>query len=93
MHNLLSRTSPFSWRALFAFITITALSTFLLETGKLTPSEWIQMMQWISGFFITGETIRKFTTQKDDDQDVTVQSVTAPAAPTSTTDTGIATGQ
>jgi hypothetical protein len=66
-HNLLSKNSPFSWRSLFAFIIITIISTALLGFGKLTSNDWIQLMQWLGGFFITGEAARKFAGAKSDE--------------------------
>ena len=66
-HNLLSKNSPFSWRSLFAFIIITIISTALLGFGKLTSNDWIQLMQWLGGFFITGEAARKFAGVKSDE--------------------------
>ena len=60
LHNLLSHNSPFSWRALFAFVISTVLSTGLLWVGKLEPDHWVEVMMWIGGFFITGETAKKF---------------------------------
>lgn len=68
LHNLLSRNSPFSWRSLFAFIVVTVISTALLAVGKLTSNDWILLMQWLGGFFITGEAARKFATKKSDDE-------------------------
>jgi hypothetical protein len=66
-NNLLSKNSPFSWRSLFAFIIITIISTTLLGFGKLTSNDWIQLMQWLGGFFITGEAARKFAGAKSDE--------------------------
>jgi len=67
IHNLLSRNSPFSWRSLFAFVVVTIISTTLLAFGKLTSNDWIMLMQWLGGFFITGEAARKFASKKSDD--------------------------
>lgn len=60
LKNLLAHNSPYSWRALFAFVVSTILSTALLWVGKLEPANWVEVMMWIGGFFITGETARKF---------------------------------
>jgi len=60
IHNLLANNSPFSWRSLFAFVVSTILSTTLLWVGKLEPTHWVEVMMWIGGFFITGETAKKF---------------------------------
>jgi hypothetical protein len=60
LHNLLAKNSPFSWRSLFAFFLIIALSTILLCVGKLSEMHWVELVQWIGGFFITGETAKKF---------------------------------
>lgn len=59
-HNLLAHSSPYSWRSLFAFVVSTFLSTVLLWIGKLAPTHWVEVMMWIGGFFITGETAKKF---------------------------------
>ena len=68
LHNLLAKNSPFSWRSLFAFVTITATSTVLLSLDKLASNDWIQLMQWLGGFFITGEAARKFAPKKDEEK-------------------------
>jgi len=60
LHNLLSNNSPFSWRALFAFVITTTLSTGLLWVDKLEPTHWVEVMMWVGGFFITGEAAKKF---------------------------------
>jgi hypothetical protein len=60
LHNLLAKNSPFSWRALFAFVATLAISTPLLVWGKLSEIHWVELVQWIGGFFITGETVKKF---------------------------------
>lgn len=59
-HTLLAKSSPYSWRSLFAFVVTTALSTVLLCFDKLGPANWVELMMWIGGFFITGETAKKF---------------------------------
>jgi len=60
LKNLLAHNSPYSWRALFAFVVSTILSTVLLWVGKLEPTHWVEVMMWIGGFFITGEAAKKF---------------------------------
>lgn len=60
IHNLLAHNSPFSWRSLFSFVIITILSTTLLCVGKIDASNWVELQMWIGGFFITGETAKKF---------------------------------
>ena len=60
LHNLLLNNSPFSWRSLFSFIVITIISTTLLCVGKLDATNWVELQMWIGGFFITGETAKKF---------------------------------
>jgi len=60
LHNLLLNNSPFSWRSLFAFVVSMILSTVLLWVGKLEPTHWVEVIMWIGGFFITGETAKKF---------------------------------
>jgi hypothetical protein len=59
-HSLLAKSSPYSWRSLFAFIVTAVLSTVLLCFDKLGPANWVELMMWIGGFFITGETAKKF---------------------------------
>jgi len=66
IHNLLAKNSPFSWRSLFAFVVMTSLSTTLLCLGKIDASNWVEIMMWIGGFFITGETAKKFVKSKED---------------------------
>jgi len=68
IHNLLAKNSPFSWRALFAFMATLAISTPLLIAGKLSENHWVELVQWIGGFFITGETVKKFAKQDADPQ-------------------------
>lgn len=60
IHNLLAKNSPFSWRALFAFFITLLVSTPLLVFGKLGETQWVELVQWIGGFFIAGETVKKF---------------------------------
>jgi len=60
IHNLLAKNSPFSWRALFAFAVTLLVSTPLLIWGKLGETHWVELVQWIGGFFIAGETVKKF---------------------------------
>jgi hypothetical protein len=60
LSNLFAKNSPFSWRAFFAFVTTMTVSTVLLSIGKLSESHWVEVSQWITGFFMTGETVRKF---------------------------------
>ena len=69
IHNLLAKNSPFSWRALFAFVMTLAISTPLLIAGKLSESHWVELLQWIGGFFITGETVKKFAKQESESQE------------------------
>jgi hypothetical protein len=66
LHNLLLNNSPFSWRSLFAFVVSTILSTVLLWVGKLEPTHWVEVIMWIGGFFITGETAKKFAKKQPD---------------------------
>ena len=66
LYNLLSNNSPFSWRSLFAFVVSTILSTVLLWVGKLEPPHWVELQMWIGGFFITGETAKKFAKKPAD---------------------------
>ena len=60
LHNLLLNNSPFSGRSLFSFVIITIISTTLLCVGKLDATNWVELQMWIGGFFITGETAKKF---------------------------------
>lgn len=71
LHNLLANNSPFSWRALFAFVIATILSTVLLWVGKLEPTHWVEVMMWIGGFFITGETAKKFAKKQPETEEFT----------------------
>ena len=66
IHNLLANNSPYSWRSLFAFVVSTILSTVLLWVGKLEPTHWVEVIMWIGGFFITGETAKKFVRKNVD---------------------------
>ena len=66
IHNLLANNSPFSWRSLFSFVIITILSTTLLCVGKLDAANWVELQMWIGGFFITGETAKKFAKKRDE---------------------------
>lgn len=36
------------------------VSTPLLIFGKLGENQWVELVQWIGGFFIAGETVKKF---------------------------------
>lgn len=69
LHNLLARNSPFSWRALFAFVMTIAISTPLLVWGKLSESSWVELVQWIGGFFIAGETVKKFAAPASEEKE------------------------
>jgi hypothetical protein len=66
IHNLLANNSPFSWRSLFSFVIITILSTTLLCVGKIDAANWVELQMWIGGFFITGETAKKFAKKRDE---------------------------
>ena len=66
LHNLLVKNSIFSWRSLFAFIVIIILSTALLCFDKLGAANWVELMMWIGGFFITGETAKKFAKKNNE---------------------------
>lgn len=72
LYNLLARNSPFSWKSLFAFVVLMKVSTALLIMGKITSNDWVQMAQWIGGFFITGEAARKFAGGKKEEDPPTV---------------------
>ncbi len=61
MRTLLNRSSPDSWRALFAFVSVMATSTALLAVGSLTGDQWVNVVQWIGGIFIGSEAARKFS--------------------------------
>ena len=61
MKALFHRSSPYSWRALFAFVAVTGAATVLLKYGSLTGDQWVNVVQWIGGFFIGGEAARKFS--------------------------------
>jgi hypothetical protein len=67
IHNLLAKNSPFSWRALFAFVVTMIVSTPLLVWDKLGETHWVELVQWIGGFFIAGETVKKFVKGSPDE--------------------------
>lgn len=67
IQNLLAKNSPFSWRALFAFFVTMLVSTPLLVFGKLGENQWVELVQWIGGFFIAGETVKKFAKPGSED--------------------------
>ena len=69
IHNLLANNSPFSWRSLFSFVVITILSTTLLCLGKIDASNWVELQMWIGGFFITGETAKKFAKKHPENEE------------------------
>ena len=70
IHNLLANNSPFSWRSLFSFVIITILSTTLLCLGKIDASNWVELQMWIGGFFITGETAKKFAKKQPEPEEM-----------------------
>ena len=63
LEYLLAKNSPLSWRSLFAFVAILATSTTLLCFAKIQSAEWVGLIEWIGGVFITGEAARKFVNQ------------------------------
>jgi hypothetical protein len=67
--NLLARNSPFSWRAFFAFVVTMTAATVLHCVGKLNEAHWVEITQWVAGFFMTGETVRKFARGSEDGAD------------------------
>ena len=75
IHNLLANNSPFSWRSLFSFVVITILSTTLLCLGKIDASNWVELQMWIGGFFITGETAKKFAKKHPETEEFTQTNV------------------
>lgn len=58
--RLFAKGSPYSWRALFAFVAVMATSTTLLAHGSLTGDQWVNVVQWVGGIFIGSEAARKF---------------------------------
>lgn len=74
IQNLLAKNSPFSWRALFAFFVTLLVSTPLLVFGKLGENQWVELVQWIGGFFIAGETVKKFAKGTSEEMGETTQS-------------------
>ena len=60
LQNLFSKRSSYSWRSLFSFIVIMTTSTTLICFDKLESSDWVNLVQWVGGFFIMGEAARKF---------------------------------
>ena len=64
LQNLFSKRSSYSWRSLFSFIVIMTTSTILICFNKLESSDWVNLVQWVGGFFIMGEAARKFVPGK-----------------------------
>jgi len=60
MSKFFHRGSPYSWRALFAFVAVMAAATVLLAHDSLTGDQWVNVVQWIGGIFIGSEAARKF---------------------------------
>jgi len=63
--NLLSKNSPYSWRSFFAFISVMTVSTVLLCTDRLQAENWVNLVIWVGGVFISAETVRKFSSMKE----------------------------
>ena len=61
MTKLFHSSSPYSWRAFFAFVAVMTGATGLLAHGNLSGDQWVSVTQWIGGFFISGEAARKFS--------------------------------
>jgi len=64
--NLLSKNSPYSWRSFFAFISVMTVSTVLLCTDRLQAENWVNLVIWVGGVFISAETVRKFSSNKEE---------------------------
>lgn len=65
IRNLLSKNSPYSWRSFFAFISVMTVSTVLLCTDRLQAENWVNLVIWVGGVFISAETVRKFSSKKE----------------------------
>jgi len=66
IRNLLSKNSPYSWRSFFAFISVMTVSTVLLCTDRLQAENWVNLVIWVGGVFISAETVRKFSSNKEE---------------------------
>lgn len=66
IRNLLSKNSPYSWRSFFAFISVMTVSTVLLCTDRLQAENWVNLVIWVGGVFIGSETVRKFSSKKEE---------------------------
>ena len=66
IRNLLSKDSPYSWRSFFAFISVMTVSTVLLCTDRLQAENWVNLVIWVGGVFIGSETVRKFSSKKEE---------------------------
>jgi len=66
IRNLLSKNSPYSWRSFFAFISVMTVSTVLLCTDRLQAENWVNLVIWVGGVFISAETVRKFSSKKEE---------------------------
>lgn len=76
--NLLSKDSPYSWRSVFAFLTIVIMSTVLLYSDRISADNWVNIVEWVGGFFIVGETARKFSgAKKEETADESEQATTS----------------
>lgn len=60
MSKLLSRSSPYSWRALSFSATLVVLASAFLFLDKLTGDQWVGVVQWVGGTFVVSEAGRKF---------------------------------
>ena len=66
IRNLLSKNSPYSWRSFFAFVSVMTVSTVLLCTDRLQAENWVNLVIWVGGVFISAETVRKFSSKKEE---------------------------
>ena len=66
IRNLLSKDSPYSWRSFFAFVSVMTVSTVLLCTDRLQAENWVNLVIWVGGVFISAETVRKFSSKKEE---------------------------
>ena len=66
IRNLLSKDSPYSWRSFFAFVSVMTVSTVLLCTDRLQAENWVNLVIWVGGVFIGSETVRKFSSKKEE---------------------------
>jgi len=65
---MFSKHSQYSWRALFSFVSLLTTATTLLCFDKIQAQDWVTVAQWLAGFFIAGETVKKFSSKTQTEQ-------------------------